>query len=250
MTIETEVCIATDRLSVTLGSFHALESVTFSLSEGEFLAILGPNGAGKSTLIRALIGLVSPSAGSVSIFGGAPKSQTQHIGYVPQIKALDRSFPALPIELVVSGLRRKWPWRIRASERKLAMEALQTAGMAEKHDRPAGKLSGGELQRVYLARALVRKPRLLLLDEPATGMDFTGEKDMYQVLDSYRKESGATIIMVTHDWDVASHHSTRVLLLNRQSEAFGPPQEVMRAEHLRRVFGHMGHAHPMIFQEE
>lgn len=239
-----------DRLAVVLGSYRALSEVTFRLPAGGFLAILGPNGGGKTTFVRALMGLVEPNEGTIAVFGQRPGSlRPRQTGYVPQIKTLDRRFPALPIELVVSGLRGSWPWRIRPEEEAKAMDALRHTGMDSKARRPIGGLSGGELQRVFLARALVREPDLVILDEPATGMDAVGEADMYHLLEHYREDHEATVVMITHDWDVARHHATHVLLLNRRQEAFGTPDDVLTSEHLRRAFGHVGHRHPMILPE-
>ena len=242
--------IVAKSLAVVLGSYAALADVNFSLPRGGFLAVLGPNGGGKTTLVRCLMGLIPPSSGSVGVFGmPAGKLSPRQTGYVPQIKTLDRRFPALPIEVVVSGLRGSWPWRIKPEEEAKAMEALRRTGMDEKARRPVGGLSGGELQRVFLSRALVREPDLVILDEPATGMDAMGEADMYHLLEHYREDHEATVLMITHDWDVAQHHATHVLLLNRRQEAFGPPAEVLTSEHLRRAFGHVGHRHPMILPE-
>lgn len=232
-------------LSVSLGSWEALIGVSLEFSDG-FLALLGPNGAGKSTLVRTLLGLVEPTSGRVEVLGREPKRiPAGEIGYIPQIKTLDRDFPALPVELVASGLRASWPWRVRADERTRAMEALERVGMAEKATRPLGRLSGGEMQRVYLARALVRQPRLLILDEPATGMDALGEADMYRLLEVYRREQHASVFMITHDWEVARHHASHVLLLNRRPVAFGAPADVLTGDNLRRAYGHMGHSHSM-----
>ena len=165
------------------------------------------------------------------------------IGYVPQVKGFDRSFPAVALELVVSGLRRSWPFWMNAHERQLAYQALEQVGVAELAHRPLGKLSGGELQRVFLARALARQPRLLLLDEPATGIDALGEADLYRHLENYQQASGATILMITHDWEAASHHASLVLLLNRQVIALAPAAQALTHECLSRAFGHVGHAH-------
>ncbi len=246
----TVMAVETEGLEVRLGRHVALEGIGFRLPENGFLAILGPNGAGKSTLIKVLLGLQTPHAGSVRVFGHpAGRGPTREVGYIPQIKTLDRQFPALPLELVVSGIRGSWPWRIRREEREQAMEALTIAGMDRKLGTPLGQLSGGELQRVYLARSFVRRPRLLLLDEPATGMDALGEADMYRLLEGYRSHHKATIIMITHDWDVARHHSSHVLLLNRRQIGFGEAQEVLVGEALRQAYGHVGHAHPMTVQD-
>ncbi|CAN5413374.1 ABC transporter ATP-binding protein [soil metagenome] len=238
-------------VSVQLESYVAVRAMNFALPEGSFLALLGPNGAGKSTLIRAMMALMPVTSGTLTVLGKRPgESSPDDVGYVPQMKTLDRNFPALPIELVVSGLRKSWPWRISRSERELAMETLRVVGMEDKASRPIAKLSGGELQRVYLARAFARKPRLVILDEPATGMDALVEADMYRLLDEYRHSANATIFMITHDWEVARHHATHVLLMNREQIAFGPPDDVLAGDPLRRAYGHVGHAHPMHLRME
>lgn len=231
-------------LSVRFGDFQALQDVSLEAPRSSFVAIVGPNGAGKSTLLRVLLGLVQPERGSFQLFGGPLAAlPPEQVGYVPQVKNFDRSFPALALELVVSGIRRAWPFRITPAERTIAEEALEQVGASRLENRSLGRLSGGELQRVYLARSLVHKPKLLLLDEPATGVDAVGEADLYRHLEAYQKRSGATILMITHDWEAANHHATHVLLLNRRVIDFGPPQRVLCPECLSRAFGHVGHAH-------
>ncbi|GGN06841.1 ABC transporter ATP-binding protein [Thermus composti] len=229
-------------LSVRFGEFWALEGVDLEVPEGAFVAIVGPNGAGKSTLLKALLGLV-PYQGEVRLWGRPPKAvDPLWLGYVPQIKAFDRTFPALAIELVATGLLRRWPFRLPSWARQRALEALRRVGAEALAERPLGRLSGGQLQRVYLARAFVRRPRLLLLDEPATGIDRAGEVDLYRHLEAYQAETGATVLMITHDWE-AAHHASHVLVLNRRVIGFGPPERALSEECLRRAFGHLGHAH-------
>lgn len=229
-------------ISVRFGEYQALDNVSLCLDEGAFLAIIGPNGAGKSTLLNVLLGIRAPDKGVVSLFDAPPTVfPGPLLGYVPQVKTIDRSFPARAVELVVTGLRRGWPWRVKRSERELALRAMQQVGVAQVADRPLARLSGGELQRVFLARVLVRRPKLLVLDEPAAGMDVSGEAEMYHILDHYRRETGATVLMITHDWEGARFHATHVLLLNRKVIGFGPPSEVVQEENLLRVFGHVGH---------
>ena len=231
-------------LSMRYKSYVALDSVTFSVPEGAFLSIVGPNGAGKSTLFRALLGLLSPSAGSVRVLGQTPRALPPGVvGYVPQVKTLDRSFPALSIELVVSGLRRKWPWRVSPAERDAAMAALEQVGAASLAERSIRELSGGQLQRIFLARCLAAKPKVLLLDEPGTGVDVLGKSDFYSVLEAYHAAERATILMVTHDWQAATYHSTHVLLLNRRVVSFGQPDHALSEASLRLAFGHEGHEH-------
>ncbi|WP_117237248.1 metal ABC transporter ATP-binding protein [Thermus sediminis] len=234
-------------LSVRFGEFWALEGISLSVPKGAFVAVVGPNGAGKSTLLKAVLGLV-PFLGEVRVFD-QPLSQADPFwfGYVPQIKTFDRSFPALALELVLTGLRRRWPFRIGPSEREEGLRALGQVGAEDLAFRPLGRLSGGELQRVYLARALIRRPRLLLLDEPATGVDRVGEVDLYHHLDLYQKTSEATVLMITHDWE-AAHHATHVLVMNRKVMGFGPPERALTEACLRQAYGHVGHAHGLFLE--
>lgn len=235
-----------DQVSVRLGDHRALEDVTVQAPEGAFLAIVGPNGAGKSTFLRVLLGLLSPAEGTVRTFGKPPHQIVPRwIGYVPQLKTLDRRFPALAIELVVTGLHCRWPWRYGAAVQRQAMSALERAGAGHLAERPISRLSGGELQRVYLARSVARCPKLILLDEPAAGMDISGEADMYHILEEYQAETGATVLMVTHDLETAYYHASHVLLLNRAMVSFGPPEQALQEESLRRVYEHIGHPHAM-----
>lgn len=237
-----------DQVSVKLGEHLVLEDLSLEIPEGGFIAIIGPNGAGKTTFLRLLLGLLRPSAGQVQIFKKhASQVPPAWIGYVPQIKTLDRTFPALSVELVISGLKQRWPGRIRADERSQALLALERVNATHLANRPLARLSGGELQRVYLARSLVRSPRLVMLDEPAAGIDAVGEADMYRLLESYQQDNKATVLMITHDWHVAKHHASHVLVLNRHKIGFGPPERALSEECLRRAFGHIGHTHNMNF---
>jgi len=236
-------------VGLSLGGFSILEDLSFSIPPGVFCAILGPNGGGKSTLLRLILGLHAPTTGELTVFGEAPGRHSSAIGYVPQVKTLDRSFPAVALDLVVSGLRGSWPWRITPAERTQSMTALERSGAAQLAERQLAVLSGGELQRVYLARALVRSPRLILLDEPAAGIDAAGEHDMFHVLEDYQRESGAAVLMVTHDQGAAWHHSSLALLLSRRLLACGTPAEVLTDDTLRLAFGHVGHHHKMGWEE-
>ncbi len=237
--------IEVSNLTVKLGAFTALEDVSFCARPGETIAVMGPNGAGKTTLIHALLGLIQPTSGGIRILGHPPlQAPAAHIGYVPQFKTIDRGFPALTCELVASGRRRSWPARITRAEHQEVTAALSLVGAANLCHKPLRWLSGGELQRVYLARAIVRKPKLLLLDEPATGIDLVGEDDMYEHLEQYQRESGCAVLMVTHDWLAAKHHAAKALLLNRKLVSFGPPVEALSDEKMRHAFGHIGHDHP------
>lgn len=239
--------ISTSSLGVRFGEHAVLENITFDAETGDFVAVVGPNGGGKTTLIRVLLGLVTPDSGQAHIFGKHPSTvEPGLVGYVPQVKRLDRTFPARAIDLVLTALDQRWPFRVRAEERERALNALARVGAAPLADRPLDGLSGGELQRVYLARSLARMPRLILLDEPATGIDVAGAADLYDVLEDDQANRGTTILMVTHDWNAAYHHANRVLLIDGSQVGYGPPQEVLTDACLREAFGHTGHAHAML----
>lgn len=233
-------------VTVQFGEVEVLKHIRFDLAAGEFLAIVGPNGAGKSTLIKVALGLVKPKQGHAALFGQDAGASSERVGYVPQLKTFDRSFPATALELVVTGLRRSWPARMRRSERDRACTILEQVGAEKLTRRPLAKLSGGELQRVFLARALVRRPDLVLLDEPATGVDFIAEHDLYDLLEQYQTETGATVAMITHDLSAARYHASKVVVLNRTLHGFGPPEEVLREPYLQKAYGHLGHSHGLV----
>ncbi|MFH1682079.1 MAG: ABC transporter ATP-binding protein [Candidatus Eisenbacteria bacterium] len=236
--------VEAEGLTVRRGEHPVLEDLTFSIPEGALLSIVGPNGAGKTTLFEVILGLVPPHRGSVRVLGEGPREiAAPRIAYVPQIKTLDRRFPAVAIELVLSGLLGRWPGPIGREDRRKAEAALRMVAAEPLARKPIDTLSGGEMQRVYLARCLAGEPRLILLDEPVTGIDAVGEQDFYSCLEEYRAEKNATLVIITHDWQVASYHSSHVLVLNRRVIGFGPPEEALTEETLRRAYGHLGHLH-------
>lgn len=242
--------IAASDLGVRFGDHAVLDAITFEAEPGDFVAVVGPNGGGKTTLLRVLLGLLAPDTGWAHVFGQRPATvEPGLVGYVPQVKGLDRSFPARALDLVLTGVDQRWPFRIRAEERERAHEALARVGAEALAERALDGLSGGELQRVYLARSLARAPRLILLDEPATGIDVAGAADLYDVLERDQDARETTILMVTHDWNAAYHHASRVLLIDGRQIGFGPPSEVLTDECLREAFGHTGHAHAMLMGE-
>jgi len=239
--------IDVQQLTVRLGDRIALQDITFQAERGSYVAVLGPNGGGKSTLLKAILGLITIVSGSISVSSNGTRTERSTVGYVPQIKALDRTFPAVAIELVVTSRIGRWPGRISIEERRSAVSALKKVGADHLANRAINTLSGGELQRIYLARAILREPRLLLLDEPESGIDVAGTQDLYTLLEAFHREANACIIMVTHDWDVALHHASHVLLINGCQYAFGTPAEALTEEAVRATFGHVGHKHETLF---
>lgn len=236
------VAISLENVSVDFSSLRAVDNVTLSIEEQSLVALIGPNGGGKTTLLHVLLGLQRPSSGTARVLGVPPEeAPADVVAYVPQVKTLQRAFPALAIELVATGLHRAWPWRLKGETRDACLVAMKQCGVEHLQNRPVGKLSGGELQRVYVARALARQPRLLLLDEPAAGMDLASEAELYHLLMRYRRDHACTIVMITHDWEGARAHATHALLLNHRLLAYGPAKEVASEAALLNLFGHRGH---------
>lgn len=240
--------VIVENASIRFGTHNALCKVSFQIEEGDIATVVGPNGGGKSTLLKAILGLVELNSGSIKIFGQEAKQvKRTDIGYVPQIKTLDRSFPALPLELVATGVLGFWPQKFDKKLREICLDALEKVAASHLSKRPLSKLSGGELQRIYLARSIVRKPKLLILDEPATGIDQASEYDLNSLIGKYQEESNATVLMVTHDWEAAYHHADYVLMLNCCQICYAPPKIAFEEKNLRQAFGHIGHKHEMIF---
>ncbi|NBZ87271.1 ATP-binding cassette domain-containing protein [Rhodobacteraceae bacterium CYK-10] len=208
-------------LRVTLGATEVLTGVDFAIRQGEIVTVLGPNGSGKSTLMRALLGMI-PAGGQVVRAPGL------RVGYVPQKLALDRSLP-MTVRRFLS-----LPVRVKDAE---AAQVLERVGMAGMGPRLLSGLSGGQLQRVMLARALLGRPQLLVLDEPTSGLDQPGEAAFYRLIAEVRAETGAAVLMVSHDLHVVMAASDRVVCLNHHICCEGTPRVVSAAPEYRALFG-------------
>ncbi|MFD0372161.1 anchored repeat-type ABC transporter ATP-binding subunit [Streptomyces sp. NPDC127114] len=219
-------------VSVALGGRTAVDGASLSVSGGELVGLLGPNGAGKTTLLRAVLGLVPTQAGSGAVEATGP------VGYVPQRHEFAWDFPIDVAGAVLSG-RTRSVGRLRgprAHDRAAADAALELTGLTGLRRRPIGELSGGQRQRVLVARALAAEPRLLLLDEPFTGVDVPTQ-DLLNELFGRLAAEGRGLLMTTHDLAAAARTCTRVLLLNRTVVAEGGPELLADAEQMLRAFG-------------
>ncbi|WP_321429204.1 ABC transporter ATP-binding protein [uncultured Methanolobus sp.] len=201
---------------VSYGGVTVLESVNLTVKDKDFLAIIGPNGGGKSTLLKVILGLIRPDKGSVNLLGGRPAKTRKDVGYVPQYHSSNLDFPITVWDVVLMGrLSHKGPLqRYTEDDRNAATEALKTVGMLDLKDRQIGELSGGQKQRVFIARSLVTKPKLLILDEPSTGIDSRMQKEFYELLNKLKSE--IAIVMVTHDISAISVYVDKVGCLNRK----------------------------------
>ncbi|MDJ0930509.1 metal ABC transporter ATP-binding protein [Breoghania sp.] len=214
--------VTTHDLGVYRSGRWLIEHVDLSVSQGEIVTLIGPNGGGKTTLVKAVLGLETHDAGSIDHAPGT------RIGYVPQKFHLDWTMP-----LTVSRLM---TLTVRASRAKV-LAALEETGVAQLAGSAVQFLSGGEMQRVLIARALLREPDLLVLDEPVQGVDFTGEIVLYEMISGIRRARGCGILLVSHDLHVVMREANRVVCLNRHVCCSGVPQAVASSPEYQRLFG-------------
>lgn len=237
-----KVCIEVEDVSLRYNENPVLEHVSFSVKTGEYLGIIGPNGGGKTTLLKIIIGLLKPDAGKVKIFGQEIENfrERYQIGYVPQRAAQEEFyFPATVEEIVRSGRTARLGLfkRFGTEDSKAIENAMEIAGVAGYRGRLIGRLSGGERQRVLIARALAGEPRILILDEPAGGVDIVSQERFYSFLLYLNREVGITIIFVSHDVGVIADEVNTVLCLNHRLICHGPPENFIKEEFLEKVYG-------------
>ena len=224
-----------------------LENVSFSIAGGDYVGLVGPNGSGKSTLVRLILGLETPAAGQVSLFG-APSGTFRdwhRVGYLPQKNAaLARFFPATVREVVAMGLVAKrvggdggHGGRGRSHARKAVQRAMELVDIASIGDKLIGALSGGQQQRVLLARALVKEPELLILDEPTIAIDPEIRERFLDVLSGLNREGGTTVLLVTHDTGSIGKYAKKLLYLEREVIFYGGFDEFCLSEEMTKLFG-------------
>lgn len=210
-----------------------LQDVNLRIEQQDFVAMIGPNGGGKTTLLKLMLGLLTPDKGTVRVNGETPKNASPCIGYVPQHVNINSNFPISALDVVLMGkLDRKKHWAGQPpSDRKDAMSALERLNMAAHAKKKIGQLSGGQLQRVFIARALVTRPQLLLLDEPTASIDTKGQTDFFELLKELN--SDITVLVVSHDLLVISRYIKSVACMNKrlhyhhQAEITGEMLETM-----------------------
>ncbi len=217
--------VSLNNISVTFGRRKVLSEVSLSLQAGKILTLLGPNGAGKSTLVRVVLGLLAPTSGTLH------QTQGLRVGYVPQKLHLDATLP-----LTVSRFMRLRPG-VKQQDILPALKRVQAAHLLEQ---PMQKLSGGETQRVLLARALLNQPQLLVLDEPTQGVDVNGQLALYDLINQLRKEFNCAVLMVSHDLHLVMAKTDEVLCLNQHICCSGAPEIVSSHPEFLAMFGHHG----------
>jgi len=219
-------------LTVSYPGVKALDNVSFSVKQGDFLGIIGPNGAGKSTLFSCMLGLKKDYEGKIVFFGQDAKKSNDYlkeIGYVPQKPAFEQNFPATVKDVVRMGIRKK-------TDEQRIDQVLQQLWIHEQSHRRIGELSGGQQQRVFIAKALIDRPKILILDEPVTGIDASSIELFYSILKDLNTNEGITIIWSSHDLDAVNRLASKVACLNRTLFFHGESKDFFENDNLVKQY--------------
>jgi zinc transport system ATP-binding protein len=243
--------VRVEDITFSYNSILVLENVSFSITQGDFLAVLGPNGSGKTTLIKIILGLLKPSRGRILIMDKPIEEfkEWSKIGYVPQKAThIDPFFPASAKEVVAMAFfsNKKIRRQKKGSEERAIESALERVGMEEFRHRPIGSLSGGQQQRVFIARAIVNSPELLFLDEPTTGVDASTQEYFFEMLHLLNKDHKITIVLVTHDIGIVNKHVNKAACLNQKLVYHGKHEDFCQSEAFKKLLagGHLvSHTH-------
>ncbi|MBN7772183.1 ATP-binding cassette domain-containing protein [Clostridium aminobutyricum] len=220
-----QTAVKIENLSVYYGQTPAIIDASFDVEEGEFLGIIGPNGGGKTTLLKAILGLTPISSGTIEIYGKKISKNRKLIGYVPQIAAMDKRFPISVLEVVLTGRLNQGLspfFKFQSKDKESAYEALKKVGIEHLANRQISELSGGEFQRMLIARALTVNPKMLILDEPTASVDAASKEQIYNLLGELNKEM--TIILVTHDLMTVTSQVNKLVCLNEKLVYDGKPE--------------------------
>lgn len=210
-----EDVVVIDNVTFSYNRTPVVENINLTIQEEEFLGVVGPNAGGKSTLLKLMLGLLQPDKGNITIMGMSPHYGRSRIGYVPQYPAFSRDFPVTVMDTVLTGRlgNTRWYGNYLKHDKEIALQAMEAVEIDDVWQRPVGSLSGGQLQRVLIARALACQPEILILDEPTANIDVRVEEDIFGLLKQYNEHM--TIIVVSHDIAFISGYVDRVACLNR-----------------------------------
>jgi zinc/manganese transport system ATP-binding protein len=231
--------IVADHLTASYGQGPVWSGATFSIANGSFTAVLGPNGSGKSTLIRLILGRLAPAAGTLEVFGRPPHHGSAAIGYIPQRSVFDPELSVRGRDFVGLGVDgHRWGVRLagRSAAEAAAERAIQGVGAADYADRPMGRLSGGEQQRLLLAQALVGEPRLLLMDEPLSYLDVRNQAAIVSLIAEVARLRRLTVILIAHDVNPLLRHIDHVVYVAAGKVAMGTPAEIITSRRLTEIY--------------
>jgi len=218
----TEPLIAVQHLGISFPNNQVFKDLNFKIEQGDFLTVIGENGVGKTTLIRALLGLVKPSAGHIDYY---PNRKAIKIGYVPQFRNLDQEYPLTVEDFVGLNIRGWLPWLTKAEHRQV-QTAMAVTNVKKIKQRPLGMASGGEKQRAYLAQAIVQAPQLLILDESTASLDNEMKYELLDLVQNLNQTSNITVFFVTHDLPLAKQYAKHYLALRPGQQQFGEMAEM------------------------
>jgi len=231
--------IELDGVTIALGGRDVLRNASMAIEGGEFIGVLGPNGSGKTTLMRAILGLIQPSAGMIRVFGRPPRRGDADIGYLPQVRTVLPDLRVRGLDFIASSVRgERWgvPSLSRA-DRRMIEATLAAVGALELAERSLADMSGGERQRLLLAQALLGEPRLLLLDEPLISLDHRYQEAVVELVRGFARERGITVLFSAHELNQLIGALDRVLYLGGGHAALGTVAEVVTAPVLSRLYG-------------
>ncbi len=212
-----------NHLSIKYNKQLVLHDINLSIEEKDFMAIIGPNGGGKTTLLKAIIGILNPDCGEVKVLGKDPKKARDLIGYLPQKLDFDPDFPINVFETVLTGRYHGLFKKYSKQDKNEVLKALKNVEMYDLRDRQISKLSGGQMQRVFIARAIVREPKLLIMDEPMASIDPEIQRSFYKLMSKLNDKMA--IILVSHDVGAVSTHVDKIACLNRELFYHGPVED-------------------------
>jgi zinc transport system ATP-binding protein len=234
-----EPVISFENVTVRYQNIIALSQVSVNIYQGDYIGIFGPNGSGKTTFLKTIIGLIEPNNGTIKVLGSDDiKKIRSNVGYVPQNISVKKTFPATVLEVVEMGLFGKIGFMkpLRPEDKKQAEEALHMVHLEAYKNRPIGHLSGGELQKVMVARALAPKPKILLLDEPTSALDFMMVQDLMNLLVELNNKLNITIIAINHHLDLLQPYCTRLLLMDGTIIYDGKPDDTKIDDIIKQIF--------------
>jgi zinc/manganese transport system ATP-binding protein len=228
-----------DRATIGIAGHSVLSDVSLAIRAGEFIGVLGPNGAGKTTLMRAILGLLPPSAGTIRVFGHAPQRGDRTIGYLPQVRTVLPDLRVRGLDFIASSLHgERWGVpSLAAADRSMIEQTLDSVGARDLAMRPLSAMSGGERQRLLLAQALIGSPKLLLLDEPLISLDHRHQEVAIDVVHKVCRERGITVLFSAHELNQLLGTLDRVLYLGNGQAVLGTVDEVISAPVLSRLYG-------------
>jgi zinc/manganese transport system ATP-binding protein len=231
--------IEIDRATIAIGGRDILVDTSFAIRRGEFIGVLGPNGAGKTTLMRAILGLLPPRAGSLRVFGRAPKRGDPHIGYLPQVRTVVPDLRVRGFDFIASSIHGE-RWGVPAlsrADRVMIEKTLAAIGAGDLAGRPLSDMSGGERQRLLLAQTLLGEPQLLLLDEPLISLDYRYQEAVIDLVRSFARERNITVLFSAHELNQLLPAIDRVLYLGNGQAVLGTVDDVVTAPVLSRLYG-------------